>query len=91
MKILDLAKGALSLVISFGVGTIVGNLIKHTTPVDVGKLTGYAIKIGALVLSGVAGDAASKYAEDQIDNTIETVTNTLNGIMPEEEEVEAHE
>lgn len=66
-------KLAADLVVSAGVGTIVGNAIKATTPAHVTKGNKIMISIGGVVLSSMVGGKASEYAIEQIDLTVEQV------------------
>lgn len=69
-KIISTVKSGVGFVVSVGVGAIVGNLVKSTTPVDTSKIVKACIKVGSLVLSGAVGDIASKYTNEQIDEAV---------------------
>lgn len=69
-EIISTVKSGVGLVVSFGVGTVVGNLIKSTTPVDTGKLVKACIKVGGFVLSSAFGELASNYTDKQIDEAV---------------------
>ena len=89
MKKLDILKVAASLIVSVGVGAIVGNAVKSTTPVDVRKITKFCIGAGSAVLSAIAGDAASKYTEEKIDKAVDIVKSAIKEEeydLPEEKE-----
>ncbi len=73
MNPLALFKGAVSLATSVGIGAIVENAIKTTTPIGIGKTSKFFILVGSLVLTGMISTKVSKYAEDVIDGTVETV------------------
>lgn len=88
MKKLELIKAGIGLVVSVGVGAIVGNVVKATTPADVKTLTKLCIAAGSLVLTGVAGDMASKYTEEQIDSVVDGVKEVININTEEQEEFE---
>jgi hypothetical protein len=87
MKKIELLKTGVSLVVSFGVGTIVGNIIKASTPSDVKKIVQLCIGAGSLVLTGLAGDAASKYTEGKIDDAVNSIKDFLK-LNKNDEEVE---
>lgn len=72
MKKLKIVKGIVTLVATAGVGIIVGNAIKATTPRDIKNVTKFCIFVGGLALSGIAGDKAGKYVEAQIDDLVST-------------------
>jgi len=80
MKKLELLKTGASLVVSVGVGAIVGNVVKCTTPDDVKKVTKVCIGVGSLVLTSIAGDMAAKYTEEKIDAAV----NAVKGLIEEE-------
>ena len=69
-KIIETVKTGVGFVVTVGVGAIVGNLVKSTTPVDTSKIIKACIKVGSLVVTGAVGDLAGKYAEEQIDEAV---------------------
>lgn len=71
MDKLNFVKTGLSLVVSVGVGNIVGNAIKHTTPSDLTLLTRLCVGVGTIVLTAVASDIASNYTETKFDKTVD--------------------
>jgi hypothetical protein len=73
MNKLIMVKGAVGLVITVGVGAIVGNAIKATTPSNVKIITKICIGVSSLILSSMIGDFVSDYTEKQIDKGIEFV------------------
>ena len=81
MKKIEIVKTVGGLIVSIGVGAIVGNAIKTTTPKDVGLLMKIFIWIGALFLGSLASDKASDYTEQQIDN----VATIINDVVTTEE------
>lgn len=68
MNILPLIKGATGIAASLGAGAVVGNAIKATTPEGLKRSSKILVGIGSVVLSGIAGDMAAKYIEQQIDS-----------------------
>lgn len=64
---LDLIKSASGMIVSAGVGTIVGNIVKNNTPEDLKTYRKVLVKIGGFALSGMAGAASVAYVEKQID------------------------
>lgn len=68
--IIDTVKTGVGFIVTVGVGAIVGNLVKSTTPIDTSKIIKACIKVGSLVLTGAVGDIAGKYAETQIDEAV---------------------
>lgn len=73
MTKIEMVKAACTFVVSLGVGTIVNNAIKSTTPATVGTLKKVCIGIGGLVLSGMICDKATQYTEQQIDGAIKQI------------------
>jgi len=73
IMILTIVKAGIGMVTSIGVGSIVGNAIKATTPVGMKKYTKVCVSLGSLVLTALAGDMASKYVESEIDSVVDTV------------------
>lgn len=60
--------------ITIGVGAIVGNAVKFTTPeVGMGILKKFCVGLGSVVLGGLASDASVQYAEKKIDDAAELV------------------
>lgn len=79
LKVVKIVGG---LVISIGVGAIVTNLIKATTPEDVKKVTKICIGVGSFCVAGMAASAASNKFEgtmDRIINAIQVFTDVSNG------------
>ena len=82
-QIIHTVKTGVGFVVSVGVGAIVGNLVKSTTPADTSKIIKACIKVGGFVLSSACGEIASNYTDDQID---EAVIFAEGFIKPEESE-----
>jgi hypothetical protein len=73
----EMLKAAGEIVISVGVGAIVGNAVKATTPIGVGLIKKACIGISALVLANLASDSATKYTEEKIDNAVDKIKNMV--------------
>lgn len=67
----NIAKGIVGTVASVGVGAVVGNAIKSTTPVDITTINKVMVGAGAFVLTSLVGDVASKYTGAKIDEITE--------------------
>lgn len=80
MKKLDLAKSVLDAVVSTGVGSIVGNHIKASTPADANRWTKATTVVGGLVLSGAVGSWGANYARGQVDATAEQFQNLRGAV-----------
>lgn len=65
MLLTKIATIATDLVVSAGVGTIVGNAIKATTPTDMKMLNKIFVTVGSVVLSGAAAAKASEFVLNQ--------------------------
>lgn len=64
---ITLIKFVSGLAVSVGVGNIVSNIVKATTPENVGKFKKFCITAGGFAISGIVGAAAAEYTEKQID------------------------
>lgn len=64
----ELIKGVTSNVAGFGVGMIVGNFTELIMPPKYRKLMKAATAIGSIALTGVLGNAAQHYVEQQFDD-----------------------
>lgn len=91
MNKMDILKSGIGLIVSVGVGTIAGNAIKTTTPNDMTRVTKFCVGAASLALTGLLGDKAAKYTEDQIDTVVENIKNltTVNDEQEENLEMEA--
>ena len=87
-QIIHTVKTGVGFVVSVGVGAIVGNLVKSTTPADTSKIIKACIKVGGFVLSSACGEMASNYTDDQID---EAVIFAEGFIKPDEDSTDAEE
>lgn len=83
MNKIETVKTVGQIVISVGVGAIVGNVIKSTTPSQIGLIKKVCIGIGSMVLSNMICDKASEYSNEKIDcivNEFTKVTNAEAGV-----------
>lgn len=69
MNPIGLIKFAADIVVSAGVGAVVGNAVKATSPLTMKLPTQILVGIGSAALSGMAGSKASNYVSEQIDTT----------------------
>lgn len=69
MNPLTVIKFVANLAISFGIGNIVGNVIKTNSPTNVNLLRKIAIGIGSFFLSSMITDKVVKHSEEYIDDT----------------------
>lgn len=73
MNPITISKSVVDAVVGIGVGAVVGNAIKMSTPADVKLPTKICITVGGFVLSGLVAHHASKHATEQIDITLEQI------------------
>lgn len=75
MKItkMEMFKTGVGIVVSVGVGAIVGNAIKSTTPDTIGLVKKACVAVGAFVVSHMIQEKASEYVENKIDNTVKQI------------------
>lgn len=78
MNKLEILKGGVEILVSIGVGSIVGNAIKLTTDPEAGKIKKMAIGFGGFVLSQMVSDKAGEYATQKIDSAAEKVSKIIN-------------
>lgn len=81
MTKLTLLKAAVEIIVSVGVGAIISNAVKATTPANVGFIKKLCIGMGALILTGMVTDSATKYTEEKITETTKQIKNIFE---PEE-------
>lgn len=70
---LENVKMILGLVVTCGIGSIMGNIVRRTTPKDIGILNKICITIGGLVLGSMVCDSAGKYVDNQIDEVVRDI------------------
>lgn len=63
----DLIKAVATVIVSGGVGAVVTNAIKATTPEDMKIYTKVAVTIGTVVVARAIGDVTTTYTMKQID------------------------
>lgn len=61
MNIGKIVKPAVTFVASMGVGAVIGNVIKTTTPLDLNRLQKISVGVGGFVLCNVLGDLAANH------------------------------
>lgn len=70
MNIVPIVKAVTGLATSIGVGAVVGNAIKATTPIVMSRTQKVIVTIGGVALSAVAGDMVATNLENQIDEIV---------------------
>ena len=81
MKKLELIKTGVSIIVSVGVGAVVSNVIKTTTPDTTGTIKKVCIGIGSFVLSSMITDQATTYTETKIDETVDQMKEMVESIQ----------
>lgn len=86
MKNMNIVKSALTAVkivggiaISIGVGAVVKNLVRATTPEDVKKGTEICIKVGSFFIAGMLATAANDKFGQHVDAVIQTIEVVIQG------------
>jgi len=74
MKKLEAIKAVTGFVISIGVGNIISNAVKATTPCNSKILNRVCTLAGVIVLSSIIGDIATKYAEEKITSAVKSIS-----------------
>jgi hypothetical protein len=70
MKKLEMLKTGVKVVVTLGVGAIISNVAKCTTPRDTGKIMKLCIGLGSIVLGGIVTDKAGEYTDKTIDEAV---------------------
>lgn len=70
-EVLKTVKQVVTIVVSVGVGAIVSNAIKHTSPPDMSTIKKLCVGAGGLVLGSMVSDKATEYTDQKIDETAE--------------------
>jgi hypothetical protein len=76
MEIKTVKKGVKA-VASIGIGIIVNNIIKSTTPSTIGIIGKICVFVGGWVIGGVLCDKADKYVDGAIDTTVTNVKEVM--------------
>lgn len=68
MNWLGVTKSLLGMITSIGVGNIVGNVVKATTPANLNTFNKITIQVGTFVISGLVATHAVNYVNSEIDS-----------------------
>ena len=71
MNALPIVKLVAEGIASIGVGHVVSNAIKATTPEDLTRYQRVAVGVGSVVIGGIASKAASNYASGTITEIVD--------------------
>lgn len=80
MNKLDIFKSAVTFAASVGVGAVVTNAVKATTPADLKTLNRIAVVVGSTAVSYVASEGASKFFGNYVDELTEMIQNVKDGL-----------
>lgn len=86
MDAVKIVQGTTKFVVSAGVGAIVKNAIKATTPEDIKKLSKLSVWVGSAVVSSMVAEAATKYTKEKIDAGIQAVKDSQVHVITDVEE-----
>lgn len=81
MDAINLIKTTAGLVTGLGVGTVVGNLIKSTTPANVKILNKILVGVGGFVIGGALSEIASNAVEQRIDEGVEALKKVRENVI----------
>lgn len=83
-ELLKTTKQVVTFAVSVGVGIIVKNIVRATTPAGLGLVSKAFIGAGSLGLGYMLSDKTAEYTDQQIDKTVEEVKAIL--VKSEDEE-----
>ena len=84
MKKLDMAIGAIELVVAVGVSAIAGSALGLVKPKDLGVIKKVAVWAGGLAISSMAVDKVTDYVDDTCKGAVEQ----FKGLFKQKEPVE---
>jgi hypothetical protein len=67
---IPMVKQITGIVAGVGVGTVVSNVVRATTPPNAGMFTKVSAMIGSFTISGILSVPITKYTDLQVDKTI---------------------
>ena len=73
MDIVKIVKTVGGFVTSLGVGAVVGNVVKVTTPSKISAVNNVLTKIGGVIVGGLFSTMAANYVENKVDETVGTI------------------
>lgn len=73
MSWLNVGKTLFGGIVSIGVGNIVGNIVKATTPANLNTFNKLSIQVGTFVLSGMVAAQAVTYVNNEVDSIVTQV------------------
>ena len=88
MKKLDLIKAGAEILVSAGMGSIVGNAIRQTTSPEANRFTRIAIGFGGFVLTSMVSELATRHVNGIIDDVSQKVIEILRSDDEKDADVE---
>lgn len=85
---IGLVKPVIDLVVSIGVGSVVTNAIKATTPANLNIYGKIVTGVGSVVVGGAVAKLASTYVVEEVDGLVDTIKNIRKAPLIEEDDVE---
>lgn len=77
MNKLEAIKNIAKVAVSIGVGAVVGNAVKCTTPEDTKGIGKILVALGSLAVANMISDKAADYTEEKIDETVNDIKEAL--------------
>jgi hypothetical protein len=78
MNKVEMVKGSIGLVVSIGVGAIIGNIVKSTSDNNANIFTKVCVMAGGTVLSAIVGKIAVNYTETQVNEIVNQFKNVVS-------------
>lgn len=76
MNTFGIIKGAVGIMVSAGVGTVVKNVINHTTPAHLSRMDKIAVKVGTLAIASVVSVVVENNISERLDGVHEQFLQT---------------
>lgn len=68
---ITITKVIVKVVVTSGVGTIIGNAVRATTPADISKLDTVGVLVGSFFLGGLVAEKTAVYSDTVIDGVVD--------------------
>ena len=77
MKKLEMLKGGIELLVTVGVGTLVGGALVLVKPAKLGVIKKVAVSAAGLAITSMATDGVTEYVEKKFDDVVNTVKEVM--------------
>lgn len=91
MKKLEMVKGGVELLVTVGVGTLVGGALMLVKPAKLGVAKKMAVGVAGLVITSMATDSVTDYFEKKFDEVATSIKEVIAKNKPKEETVKVEE